>query len=127
MRIEHLAFNVRQAPEMIRWYEEHLGMPIHFLSEEPVYVAFLGEAPGIIELYNNPEKPYLDLMNLHHSAFHLAFYSDDLREDLNRLIAAGASVIDDEIDEEGNGTPFLRCPYGLPLQFVKRKKPIDGS
>jgi len=128
MRIEHLALNAKEAPAMIKWYKEHMGMPIHVLSESPVYVAFLGEAPGIMEIYNNPEKPYLDLPNLHHSAFHLAFTSEDLLADIKRLEDAGATLIDDDgMDEEGFGTPFLRCPFGLPLQLVRRKAPIDGT
>jgi len=127
MRIEHLALNVQEAPAMIRWYEKHLGMPVHFHSASPVYVAFLGEAPGIMEIYNNPEKPYLDLKELHYSALHLAFSSDDLRGDLERLQKAGATILDDGVDDEGYGTPFLRCPFGLPLQLCRRRRPVDGS
>jgi|SaaInlStandDraft_1057018.scaffolds.fasta_scaffold10921_3 catechol 2,3-dioxygenase-like lactoylglutathione lyase family enzyme len=128
MRIEHLAFNVKEAPAMISWYQEHLGMPIHFKSESPVYVAFLGEAPGIMEIYNNPEKPYLDFKSLHQSAFHLAFVSLDLKADIERLEKAGATLIDDDgMDKDGYGTPFLRCPFGLPIQLCRRRTPIDGN
>ncbi len=132
MQIEHLALNIKDARAFVRWYNENLGMPIH-VELEPVkdgsgdaeYVAFLGEAPGLLEIYHNPTQPMLDLANEHPLTIHLAFVSTDLVGDRDRLVGAGATLLEGEPDPDtGHGLLMLRCPYGLPIQLCNRPHPL---
>ena len=127
MRIEHMALNVVDAKVMVHWYHQYLEMPIHIENDNEVYVAFIGEAPGIMEIYYNPAADCLPLKDLHHLSLHVAFASQQLQADRDRLLAAGASFIEGEIDDEGYGILMLRCPWGLCVQLCKRRQSIDGS
>lgn len=124
MRIEHLAFNVRGAAAMVEWYSKHLHMPIHVVNTEPIYVAFFGETPSVLEVYDNPDEDALDFKTIPPAAFHLAFYSDDLEEDSTRLCSHGATQLDGAPDKNGYGLMMLRCPWGLPIQLCRRKEPL---
>ena len=132
MKIEHLALNIKNAREFVSWYSKHLGMPIHLELEpaktgdgDAVYVAFLGEAPGLIEIYENPTQPMLDLAGAHPLTIHLAFVSGDLSVDRDRLIKAGAIHLEGEPDPDtGFGLMMLRGPWGLPIQLCNRPIPI---
>jgi len=121
VKIEHFALNTKHAEAMTHWYRDYCGMPIWIEKHEPVYVAFLGEPPSLIEIYDNPKGNYIDLANQHPLALHLALFSDDLNADMTRLIEAGASHIEGEADEEGYGLIMLRDPWGLALQLCRRK------
>lgn len=123
MQIEHLAFNLPCAREFVAWFHDHLGMPIQHQADGPVWVAFLGEPPSILEVYDNPDLPRYPLGH-HPAALHLAFYSDDLTSDIARLVAAGAEHIEGEADADGYGLAMLRCPFGLPIQLCNRREPV---
>ena len=124
MDIEHLGMNLAGAADMVAWYREHLGMPVHVEQTEPVYVAFFGEGPTLLEVYDNPEVPYFDPSALSPRAFHLAFHSRDLFGDRDRLVQAGAKAFADESDPDGHGLLMLVCPWGLPLQLAHRREPL---
>jgi catechol 2,3-dioxygenase-like lactoylglutathione lyase family enzyme len=124
MQLEHVGLNIEGAKEMVAWYREHLGMPIHREGHDPVYVAYFGEAPTLLEVYDNPAAPYFSTANLAPLTFHLAWYSNDLAADRDRLVAAGAVHIDGEPDAQGHGLLMLRCPWGLPVQLCNRYPPL---
>ena len=53
----------------------------------------------------------------------MAFVSEDIQADLDRLIAAGATAEGGIADLPGGDTmAFLRDPWGLTLQLVKRRE-----
>ena len=124
MQIEHLGMNIKDAQAMVAWYREHLEMPIHVERTDPIYVAFFGEAPSLLEVYDNPEHPYLKMEGNTPLTFHIAFFSQDLSKDRERLVKAGARHIDGEPDEEGYGLVMLQCPWGLAIQLCHRKTPL---
>jgi catechol 2,3-dioxygenase-like lactoylglutathione lyase family enzyme len=124
MKIEHLAMNIRDAEGMAHWYKEHLGMPIWLERHEPIYVAFIGEPPSLLEIYDNPAGPALDPAQLQAMTLHLAFYSEHVQEDRVRLEDAGAAWLEGESDDEGHGLVMMRCPWGLTIQLCNRREAI---
>jgi len=67
--------------------------------------------------------PDYALMNL--LSLHIAFMVDDVEEICHKLTAAGATVVDDvSITASGDIIAMLRDPWGIPIQFVKRAKPM---
>jgi glyoxylase I family protein len=122
MKIEHVAFNVSDPKSMARWYVEHLGFRVKRHMDDAPWAHFLADSSGqvMIEIYHNDAAPVLDFAQTDPSSLHVAFVSDDVAADRNRLLAAGASseggivrIGDDEI-------AMLRDPWGLAVQLVRR-------
>jgi uncharacterized glyoxalase superfamily protein PhnB len=58
-------------------------------------------------------------------SFHIAFVVNDVRSIRNRLIAAGATLVEDiKISASGDEILMLRDPWGVPIQFIKRAQPM---
>ena len=127
MRIEHFALNVAGAREMVQWYHQHLQMPIHVEHDAETYVAFIGEAPGVLEIYENKQAACLSFEDMHQLTLHIAFASNNLAVDRDRLLHNGATFIEGEIDDEGYGLLMLRCPWGIAVQLCRRRQAIDGT
>lgn len=123
MKIEHLAVNIEDPLEMARWYVEHLGFTVKRRVMESPWAHFLADDSGtvMIEIYGNPDVPLPDYREMHPGSLHLALVSSDVPADVARLSAAGATP-DGEIQNLPNGDSmtFLRDPWGLTLQLVKR-------
>jgi uncharacterized glyoxalase superfamily protein PhnB len=81
----------------------------------------------MFEIYNNPASKMPDYAAVDPLAFHLAFVSDDLRRDRDRLVKAGATVAV-EVGAVplpgGDAMEILRDPWGVPLQLVHRAQPM---
>ena len=127
MKIEHIAFNVKDPLEMGRWYVEHLGFVVKRRTVDPPFAHFLADDSGtvMIEIYGNTEAPVPDYKNLDSRSLHLALVSRDVDADVKRLTAAGARL-DGEPFTTPNGDRFamLRDPWGISLQLVKRATPM---
>ncbi len=128
MKIEHVAFNVKDPLSMGRWYVEHLGFSVRRRLVEPPYTHFLADdsVTVMIEIYGNSHAPTPDYNNLNPLVLHLALVSEDLKTDAQRLTAAGAMLVD-EIQSLPNGDELamLRDPWGLAIQLVKRSSPMN--
>ena len=127
MKIEHVALNVEDPVAMGRWYVEHLGMKVKRRMVEQPYAHFLADDSGsvMLEIYSNHEQPRLDHPQTAPAALHLAFVSSDIELDVRRLERAGAALVG-QIDTASNGDQFvfLRDPWGVCLQLVKRATPL---
>jgi uncharacterized glyoxalase superfamily protein PhnB len=56
---------------------------------------------------------------------HVAFTTDDMQAARARLLAAGATAESDiTVTDSGDSLMMLRDPWGLPIQFIRRKVPI---
>jgi predicted enzyme related to lactoylglutathione lyase len=56
---------------------------------------------------------------------HLAFLTGDLDADRDRLVAAGAAVEGDPVTHpNGDRLLFMRDPWGLAFQLVRRAAPL---
>lgn len=122
MRVEHIAFNVEDPQAMCQWYCEHLGMRVAMKAEKAYFLSD-ETGHGIIEIYNNPPDQVPDYPAMDPLLLHLAFRSEDLLKDHQRLVAAGAApeklipTADDQY-----GVFFLRDPWGFTIQLVRREQ-----
>ena len=126
MRIEHVALQVPAPVEMAAWYVQHLGLTVVRENADPP-CRFLSDRLGggfgggsMIELYRNdavgvPNYAAVDPLHLH-----LAFVSDAIDADVERLVAAGATPIKRHDDANGDAIAMLRDPWDVPLQLVQR-------
>lgn len=125
MRVEHVAFNVDEPLEMARWYVENLGFVVKRRVMEAPWAHFIVDSAGstMIEIYGNPDVPLSDFRNMHPGTLHLAFVSEDIQSDIDRLSAAGAKLEGSITDLPGGDImAFIRDPWGLTLQLVKRRE-----
>ena len=126
MRFEHFGINVPDARAMAEWLVKHCGMRVLRAMTTAPYTCFLADESGnsIIEIYTNPAGPIPDYPHQHPLQFHWAFAVDDPDADKDRLVAAGASVVEEIWLEDGSHLFMLRDPWGVPLQICKRTKPL---
>jgi predicted enzyme related to lactoylglutathione lyase len=61
---------------------------------------------------------------MHPARFHVAFAAEDLDAVRAALVAAGATLVDDQTLADGSRLLMLRDPWGLALQLVKRATPL---
>ena len=127
MRLEHLALQVADPVAVADWYVQHLGCAVARAGGSPNLARFLAAGPVLIEIYQSANAPAPDYPSMHPSQLHLAFVSENLKADRDRLLAAGARVADDyTTSPAGDELLMLRDPWGLALQLVKRAKPMLG-
>ena len=127
MRLEHVAIQVAEPAAMTKWYGEHLGLTIarHVGGEADTH--FLADETGrvLIEIFANPKASLPDYASMHPLLLHLAFVSDDVDADCDRLVKAGASVVDPPFTTAaGDKLSMLRDPWGLALQLCCRAQPM---
>jgi catechol 2,3-dioxygenase-like lactoylglutathione lyase family enzyme len=122
LAFEHLAVNVSDPVEVAAWYVEHLGMEIVRRGDPPVSMHFLADASrrAMIELYFNP----VARADLHPAQLHIAFTSADPAADADRLVAAGAMLIEHQHGADGSHLVMMRDPWGLPIQLARRAVPM---
>ena len=125
MRLEHFALQVPEPVAMADWYVKHLGAKVARAGGAPQHGRFLTVGGVLFEIYNNPAVPMTDYSEFEVMQLHLAFSSDDLKTDRDRLVKAGARVaVDIYSTPEGDEIMMLRDPWNVPIQFVKRKEPM---
>jgi catechol 2,3-dioxygenase-like lactoylglutathione lyase family enzyme len=127
MRLEHAALQVPDPVAMADWYVKNLGCAVVRSGGPPGYGHFLSAGPVLLEIYTSASSPMPDYPSMHPSQLHLAFVSDNLKSDRDRLVAAGAKIVDDYFtNNAGDELLMLRDPWGVALQLVKRAQPMLG-
>ena len=125
MKIEHLAFNVADPVAVAAWYGKHFGLRVVRHIPQPTQTHFLADADAtVLEIYCNPPDKIPDYRNMHPLLFHLAFVSTDPVADAERLMADGATYVDEVRQPDGSHLIMLRDPWGLALQLCKRTKAL---
>jgi glyoxylase I family protein len=125
MTIEHFALNVPDPVAFAAWYGQHLGLRVLRHLPHPNQTHFLGDDhTSAIEVYRNPAAPVPDYRALHPLVLHLAFISTDAAADTARLLAAGASHVEDVRPADGSVLVMLRDPWGIALQLCQRTTPL---
>lgn len=123
MKLEHVAFNVADA--VADWYSRHCGFRVVHHVPEPAQTHFLvDDGSSIIEIYRNPPDSVPDYRSMDPLIFHLALASDDPSSDAERLVAAGAEVVDELRFDDGTHLAMMRDPWGLALQLCKRARAL---
>ena len=127
MEFEHFAINVKEPAAMAAWYVKHFEMKIVVGMDEPPYMHFLADRTGriVVETYYNPKGAVPDYASQHHLTLHWAFAVDDPAAVRDRIVADGASVVEEVTLDDGTYLIMTRDPWGLALQLCKRAKPWD--
>jgi catechol 2,3-dioxygenase-like lactoylglutathione lyase family enzyme len=127
MKFEHVGINVPDAAAMAAWYVEHCGMTILRKLDAPPHTHFLADDAGnvVMEIYTNDAAPVPDYANQHTLVYHLALsVGADIQEQIDRLLAAGATPAADDRLPDGSRVTTLRDPWGAPLQLAYRATPL---
>lgn len=127
VKIEHFALQVSEPVAIANWYAQHLSFSIARAGGEPTHQRFLCDDSGavMVEFYNNPRVPVPDYRRQDPLLVHLALVSMDPAGDRDRLVKAGAQLVED-VTRAGNGDELvmLRDPWGLALQLARRVEPM---
>jgi glyoxylase I family protein len=129
VRLEHVALNVADPVKMAQWYVDNLGMKIVREGPPPINMRFIADTGGnmMLELYHNPPETVPDYASMDPLLLHVAFMVDDVKAVRQRLIAAGATPVDEvTVTPTGDTLAMLRDPWGLAIQFVHRADPMLG-
>ena len=126
MKIEHVAFNVADPVAVAAWYGLHFGLEIVRHIPVPTQTHFLADDAGstVLEIYCNPSAEVPAYATMDPLLLHLAFISDSPSEDSARLMAVGASWVNELHLPDGSHLVMLRDPWGLALQLCKRTVPL---
>ncbi|HSU57472.1 MAG TPA: VOC family protein [Candidatus Dormibacteraeota bacterium] len=123
MKIEHVALQVPEPIVMADWYVKHLGFSIARSSGEPAHARFLKDSSGsvMLEIYRNPKASVPEYTKIDPLWLHIAFVSHDPASDRDKLVAAGATVVEEVVKTpSGDELVMLRDPWGVAVQLVKR-------
>ena len=127
MKIEHVAFNVADPVAVADWYCEHCGLQVVRHIPQPAQTHFLADGDTtVLEIYNNPPDQVPDYRKMNPLLFHLALSSADPDADSKRLIAAGATYVEEVRTPDGSHLMMLRDPFGVALQLCRRTKALLG-
>ncbi|HWB14959.1 MAG TPA: VOC family protein [Vicinamibacterales bacterium] len=129
MKIEHAAYQVEDPAAMAQWYVAHLGLTLVRAQDAPPFGQFLADDGGavMLELYRSPTIDVPDYRSMDPLTLHIAFVADDVAAVRTRLIAAGATPEGDATTSAaGDQLAMLRDPWGLAIQFVRRKVAMIG-
>jgi glyoxylase I family protein len=127
IRLEHVAINVEDPAAMAKWYSDNLGMKVVREGPPPANMRFISDSGGnmMLELYNNPPDQVPDYPSMDPLSLHIAFMVDDVKAIISKLTAAGATIaVDINTTPAGDELVILRDPWGVPIQFLKRARPM---
>jgi glyoxylase I family protein len=127
VKIEHFALQVPEPAAMAEWYVEHLGFTVVRKGGEPSHARFLADISGsvMLEIYRNPAASVPDYQKADPLLMHVAYVSANPAVDRDRLVQAGAKLVDDLMTTpSGDAIVMLRDPWGVPIQLVQRAKPM---
>jgi glyoxylase I family protein len=127
VRLEHVALNVGDPVKMAKWYVDNLGMKVMREGPPPINARFLADGGGnmMLEIYHNPPDAVPNYTSMDPLLLHVAFMVDDVAAVRQKLIAAGATPVDEiTTTPAGDKLAMLRDPWGLAIQFVHRADPM---
>jgi glyoxylase I family protein len=126
VNIEHVALNVADPVALADWYVKHLAMRIVRQVDGPPHTRFLADAAArtVLEVYRQ-QAPVPDYARQDPMVLHVAFVTPEIRATHARLLAAGATVAKDiHTTPDGDEMAFLRDPWGVVIQLVRRARPL---
>lgn len=127
MNIEHIAFNVADPVRVAAWYVQHLGLRVVRKQEQFPFTHFLADSAGrvVLELYGHTKAALPEYAKLDPLSLHIAFTAGDVARERQRLLDAGATPAGEIVTtESGDVMTFVRDPWGVTVQLVKRLKPL---
>jgi glyoxylase I family protein len=126
MEFEHFGLNVPDAKAMADWYVKYCNMKIVRALPEANQTYFLADEKGrvMMEIYTNPASAIPDHSAEHPLRFHFAFAISEPAALKEKLVSAGASVVEELKLDDGSHLIMMRDPWGVPLQLCKRGNPM---
>ncbi len=127
MHLEHLGLNHRDPVAAAAWYCKQLNMTVARKTGPPNNCHFLADSRGkmMLEFYADPTAAVPDYASLEPFSLHIAFHVDDVHAAVERLLEAGGSpAMSLKINSLGDEVAIVRDPWGIPVQLVKRAKPM---
>ncbi len=127
MDIEHFALNVPDPVALADWYVRHLGMRVLRQLDSGPRTRFLADQAGrsVVEVYHQTKAAVPDYFALDPLVLHIAFRVDDVAVTRQRLLDAGATAAGEVVTTEtGDVMTFVRDPWGVAIQLVKRARPL---
>jgi catechol 2,3-dioxygenase-like lactoylglutathione lyase family enzyme len=128
MKIEHFGMVVPAPHTMAQWYVDNLGFSIERQAgDNSAGLAFIADSSRqvMVELFARKDLTPLDYASLPPAMVHIAVSSDDPDADIARLQQAGATLVEDNKNSgAADRLAFLRDPWGVVIQLVKRSKPM---
>ena len=122
MKLEHIALDVAEPEKFIAWWCEHLG----FRRSAPGSAFIIDDSGTMgLEIYRTGETPAApDYASMNSMTMHVAFVSEDVKADTDRLVAAGAKLETLKVDSPSFQMSIVRDPWGVAIQFCKRAQSI---
>ncbi len=121
MKLEHVAIDVADPEAFKAWWCKNLGFRV---STNPGFIMDDTGTMGL-EVYRTGETPAApDYASMNAMTFHVAFVSDDVKADVDRLVAAGAKLEQLKLDSPAFHMAILRDPWGVAVQLCRRQNPI---
>jgi uncharacterized glyoxalase superfamily protein PhnB len=102
-------------------------MKVRRKGPPPANMHFISDARCnmMLELYHNAEAAVPDYRSVDPLSFHIAFMVDDVEAVQQALLGAGATLVEAvKVTEAGDQLAMLRDPWGVPIQFARRAKPM---
>jgi len=126
MEFEHFGLNVPDAKAMAGWYVKHCNMSIVRALPKANQTHFLADEKGrvVMEIYTNPTSAIPNHSTEHPLRFHFAFAVSEPAALKEKLVSAGASVVEELKLDDGSHLIMMRDPWGVPLQLCKRANPM---
>jgi catechol 2,3-dioxygenase-like lactoylglutathione lyase family enzyme len=127
VRLEHVALNVEDPGDVVKWYCENLGMKVMRKGPPPVNMHFISDSGGnmMLEIYHNTDAAVPDYHAMDPLQLHIAFMVDDVEAICRKLTDAGATVVQEPyLTDACDKIAMLRDPWGVPIQPLKRAKPM---
>jgi len=126
VKLEHAAINVPDVKAAAQWYVDNLEMRIVVAGQAAPYMTFIADSAGsMLELYTRTDIAPPDYSAINPFNLHFAFAVEDMEATRDALVAAGATVVDAiTTTPAGDQLLFLRDPWQVPIQILKRKKPM---
>lgn len=126
MKFEHFALNVPDAAAMASWYVEHLHMQIIRAIHEAPHTHFLADVTGrvVMEIHTNTAAPIADYAAQDPLCLHVAFAVDDAADTRDYLLANNATLVVNQMLDDGSLLVMMRDPWGVALQLCQHAAPM---
>ena len=130
-RVDHIGIAVKNLDEMVKWYEETLGVKAHgteIVEEQKVKVAFLPIGESELELLEDTtgDGPVAKFIETNGEGVqHIALRVDNIEETLVELKAKEVRLID-QTPRYGAGNASIafvhpKATHGVLLELCERK------
>ena len=124
LSFSHMIFYVQDVPATLSFYKKAFGFETRFLHESNMYgeldtgstaLGFASEEMAKLNLPGGHQSPSLEEKPF---ANEIAFTSDDVQQDFDRAVGAGATILAEPAEKPwGQTVGYLRDPNGIVVEI----------